>query len=152
MRILLCRVSFYKLSQENTVLAWTCQSLSKTVTPSSTARNLGAILDNRLSWIPNILAVSDPEIRAGHPVRALVISHLDNCNSLLAGFPISVTKPLQHPESRMLHRDSFFIYLNSPMWPPSFVTSTGFQLRPASDSRWWYWPSRLSTETAPVYL
>ena len=32
------------------------------------------------------------------------------------------------------------------MWPASSVTSTDFLLWPASNSRWWCWPSRLSTE------
>ena len=32
--------------------------------------------------------------------------------------------------SRMLQRTSFTIYSNSPMWPPSNVTSTGFLLQP----------------------
>ena len=31
---------------------------------------------------------------------------------------------------------SFSNYLNSPMWPPSSVTFTGFLVQPAFDSRW----------------
>ena len=48
--------------------------------------------------------------------------------------------------SRTLQCASFTVYLNSPNWPPSSVTSTGFLLQPASDSRRWCWPSRSSTE------
>ena len=36
----------------------------------------------------------------------------------------------------------------SPMQSPSTMTSTGFVLRPTTDSRWWCWPSRPS----PIYL
>ena len=69
-----------------------------TVSPSSTARNLGLILDNRPSCIPNIPAVawscrfplnnicriqSFVTNASQLLVQVLVISHLDDCNSLL---------------------------------------------------------------------
>ena len=49
----------------------------------------------------------------------------------------------------MLQCTSVSIYPNSPMCPPSSVNSTGFMLQPTSDSRQWYWPSKLSTELHP---
>ena len=51
--------------------------------------------------------------------------------------------------SRTLQCALFSIYPNSPMWPPSSVTSTGFLSQSASDSRRWCWPSRLSAELHP---
>ena len=53
----------------------------------------------------------------------------------------SVTRTLQHT--------LFSIYPNYPMWPPSFVTSTGFLLQPTSNSRQRYWlPTELNRSTS----
>lgn len=81
-----------------------------TVSPSSTAKNLGVILDNGPSCDPNITAVARScrfglyNIRGIQSfitkdttqllVQTLVISRPDFCKSILAGLPASATKPL----------------------------------------------------------
>ena len=84
---------------------------NSTVTPSLTAKNLGVILDNRLSCAENITATARScrfflyNIRRIRPfltreaaqllTQSLVISRLDYCNALLAGLPASAIRPLQ---------------------------------------------------------
>ncbi|XP_052370210.1 uncharacterized protein LOC127927632 [Oncorhynchus keta] len=81
------------------------------VSSSQSAKNLGVILDNTLTFSTNIKAVSRScrfmlyNIRKVRPcltqeaaqvlIQALVISRLDYCNSLLAGLPACAIKPLQ---------------------------------------------------------
>ncbi|KAM9396004.1 uncharacterized protein ACWYII_033867 [Salvelinus alpinus] len=81
------------------------------IIPHISARNLGVILDNTLSFSTNIKAVTRScrfmlyNIRRVRPcltqeaaqvlIQALVISRLDYCNSLLAGLPACAIKPLQ---------------------------------------------------------
>ncbi|XP_067097700.1 uncharacterized protein, partial [Osmerus mordax] len=88
---------------------------SATVTPSSSARNLGVTMDDELSLTAHIAAVSRScrftlynirKIRrylSEHStqllVQALVLSKLDYCNSLLAGLPACATRPLQRIQS-----------------------------------------------------
>ena len=108
-------------------LTWTLQTLIEdvTVSPSSTVRNLGEILNDRLhpqrhcccpilliSGIQSFLAKDTKKLL----IQAMVISRLDYCKSLLAGLPASVSYHCS--VSRMLQRTSFSIYPNSPMWPP----------------------------------
>ncbi|XP_061107291.1 uncharacterized protein LOC133134834, partial [Conger conger] len=82
-----------------------------TLTPSPSARNLGVVMDSRLSLSENIAAVTRScrfflyNIRRIRPfltpystqllVQAMVLSRLDYCNSLLAGLPASAIRPLQ---------------------------------------------------------
>uniref|UniRef100_A0A673ZSF1 Reverse transcriptase domain-containing protein n=1 Tax=Salmo trutta TaxID=8032 RepID=A0A673ZSF1_SALTR len=81
------------------------------VSSPQSAKNLGVILDNTLSFSTNIKAVTRScrfmlyNIRRVRPcltqeatqvlIQALVISRLDYCNSLLAGLPACAIKPLQ---------------------------------------------------------
>ncbi|XP_064803695.1 uncharacterized protein LOC135521852 [Oncorhynchus masou masou] len=81
------------------------------VSSSQSAKNLGVILDNTLSFSTNIKVVARScrfmlySIRRVRPcltqeaaqvlIQALVISRLDYCNSLLAGLPACAIKPLQ---------------------------------------------------------
>ncbi|XP_071183951.1 uncharacterized protein [Salvelinus alpinus] len=81
------------------------------VSSSQSAKNLGVILDNTLSFSTNIKAVTRScrfmlyNIRRVRPcltqeaaqvlIQALVISRLDYCNSLLSGLPACAIKPLQ---------------------------------------------------------
>ena len=51
--------------------------------------------------------------------------------------------------SKIQQRALFSIYPNSPMSPSSSVTSTGFLLRPASNSWWQCWPSRPPAKLYP---
>ncbi len=88
---------------------FTIQLCSSTITPSSLVRNLGAIFDDQLTFKDHIATRSYRfalhNIRKIRPflmqhaaqllVQALVISRLDYCNALLAGFPSCTIKPLQ---------------------------------------------------------
>ncbi|KAG5858110.1 hypothetical protein ANANG_G00026610, partial [Anguilla anguilla] len=98
-------------------------SLGDTVVSSSpTAKNLGVVMDNRLSLSQNITALSRTcrfflyNIRRIRPflttyatqllVQAMVLSRLDYCNSLLAGLPASSIRPLlliQNAAARLVY-------------------------------------------------
>ncbi|TKS65741.1 hypothetical protein D9C73_028176 [Collichthys lucidus] len=82
-----------------------------TITPNHAAKNLGVVLDDRLSLSEHISSVARScryalyNIRKIRPyltqyaaqllIQATVISRLDYCNSLLAGLPACAIKPLQ---------------------------------------------------------
>ncbi len=84
---------------------------SSTITPSRTARNLGVVIDDQLSFTDHIATTARScrfalyNIRKIRPflseqaaqllVQALVLSILDYCNALLAGLPECTIKPLQ---------------------------------------------------------
>ncbi|RJG14481.1 hypothetical protein D4A39_16915, partial [Alcanivorax profundi] len=84
---------------------------SSAITPSSTARNLGVVLDDQLNFTRHVASTTRScrfilyNIRKIRPflsekatqvlVQALVLSKLDYCNALLAGLPACTTKPLQ---------------------------------------------------------
>ncbi len=81
---------------------------SSTITPSASVRNLGVIFDDQLTFKEHIAKTARScrfalhNIRKIRPflteqllVQALVISRLDYCNALLAGYPSSIIKPLQ---------------------------------------------------------
>ncbi len=90
---------------------FTFQLGSSTITPSKTARNLGAVIDDKLNFTDHITKIAQScrfalyNIRKIRPflsehatqllVQALVLSRLDYCNALLAGLPASSIKPLQ---------------------------------------------------------
>ena len=69
-------------------------------------------------------------------VEALVMSRLDYCNS----------QPSQLNLCSVSRTSSFTNFPNSPMWPTTSMSSTGFLLWPTSYSRRWCWPSRASME------
>ncbi|KAL0168599.1 hypothetical protein M9458_036821, partial [Cirrhinus mrigala] len=84
---------------------------SSTITSSSSARNLGVIFDDQLTFKDHITKTARSCRFALHNigkirpflteqatqllVQALVISRLDYCNGLLAGLPLCTIKPLQ---------------------------------------------------------
>ncbi len=90
---------------------FTIQLGSSTITPSSSVRNLSVIFDDQLTFKEHIVKTARScrfalhNIRKIRPlltehaaqllVQALVISRLDYCNALLAGFPSNTIKPLQ---------------------------------------------------------
>ncbi len=90
---------------------FTIQLGSSTTTPSTLVRNLGVIVDDRLTFkdhiaktarscrfaLHNIRKISPflMEHAAQLIVQALAISRLDYCNALLAELPASTIKPLQ---------------------------------------------------------
>ncbi|KAF4082916.1 hypothetical protein AMELA_G00134090 [Ameiurus melas] len=87
--------------------------------PTKTARNLGVILDEGLTFTDHISATARScrfilyNIKKIRPyltkqatqilVQALVISNLDYCNSLLSGLPASSIKPLQMIQNAAAH-------------------------------------------------
>src|SRR4029434_2380614 len=84
---------------------------SLSLVPSKTARNLGVIIDDQLTFTAHIASVSRScrfalyNIHKLRPyltqyptqllVQPLVSSRLDYCNALLTGLPACVVKPLQ---------------------------------------------------------
>src|SRR4029434_3175702 len=84
---------------------------SLSLVPSKTARNLGVIIDDQLTFTDHIASVSRScrfalfNIRKIRPyltpyatellLQTLVNSRLDYCNALLTGLPACVVKPLQ---------------------------------------------------------
>ncbi len=90
---------------------FTIQLGTSTITPSKTARNLGVMIEDQLTfsdhiakttWSCKFAIFNIKKIRpflSEHAsqllVKALVLSRLDYCNALLAGLPASSSKPLQ---------------------------------------------------------
>uniref|UniRef100_A0A8C2HQP3 Reverse transcriptase domain-containing protein n=1 Tax=Cyprinus carpio TaxID=7962 RepID=A0A8C2HQP3_CYPCA len=90
---------------------FTIQLGTSTITPSKTARNLGVMIDDQLTFLDHIVKIVQScrfalfNIKKIRPflsehavqllVQALVLSRLDYCNALLAGLPASSIKPLQ---------------------------------------------------------
>ncbi len=84
---------------------------TSTITPSKTARNLGVVIDDQLTFSEHIAKIVRSyrfalfNIKKTRPffsehasqllVQALVLSRLDYCNTLLAGLPASSIKTLQ---------------------------------------------------------
>ncbi len=119
----------------------TFQLGSSTITPSKTARNLGAMIDDQLSFSDQIPKTVQScrfalfNIKKIRPflwerasqllVQALVLSRLDYCNALLAGLPARSIKPLQliqnvaarliFNEPKIIHITPLFINLQ---WLP----------------------------------
>ncbi|KAF4072136.1 hypothetical protein AMELA_G00270780 [Ameiurus melas] len=101
----------------------TVQLTSLTLMPTRTTRNLGVILDDRLTFTNHISATARScrfilyNIKKIRPyltkqatqilVQALVISKLDYCNSLLSGLPASSINPLQ-----MIHNAAACLVFN----------------------------------------
>uniref|UniRef100_A0A3Q1JKY8 Reverse transcriptase domain-containing protein n=1 Tax=Anabas testudineus TaxID=64144 RepID=A0A3Q1JKY8_ANATE len=84
---------------------------SAVISPTKSARNLGVIIDDQLTFTDHIATVARSCRYALHNIRkirpylteyttqlivqALILSRLDYCNALLMGLPASTTKPLQ---------------------------------------------------------
>src|SRR4029434_2133087 len=84
---------------------------SLSLVPSKTARNLGVIIDDQLTFTAHIASVSRscrcalynirkitpslPQYATQLLVQTWVSSRLDYCNALLTGLPACVVKPLQ---------------------------------------------------------
>ncbi len=120
---------------------FTTQLGSSTITPSSSVRNLGVIVDDQLTFKDHISKIARSCRFALHNIRnirpfltqhaapllvqALVISRLDYCNALLAGLPSCTIKHLQmiqnaaarlvFSEPKKAHVTSLFISLH---WLP----------------------------------
>ncbi len=120
---------------------FTFQLGSSTITPSKTAKNLGVMIDDQLTFTDHIAKTARScrfalfNIKKIRPflsehasqllVQALVLSRLDYCNALSAGLPASSIKPLQliqnvaarliFNESKRMHVTHLFISLH---WLP----------------------------------
>ena len=136
-----------------------------TVTSFPSARNLGVLMDSRLSLSENITAVTRTcrfflnNIRricpflttysTQHLVQAIVLSRLDYCNSLLAGLLASAIRPLQ-----LIQNAAARLIFNVPRYthtpPRCSLTSTGCLLWLASNSRHWYLHTRQSRDQPPL--
>ena len=129
------------------------------VAPTQTAGNLGVSLDSQLSLTANITAITCSCRFMLHNIRrirllltqkaaqvlvqALVISHLDYCNSLLAGLPAGVIRPLQliqNAAGRLVFNLSSLTLLGSS------TPFTGYQWLPASISKHKYLCTVLRTD------
>ena len=134
-----------------------------TVSPSSTAMNLGKILDDGLSCTANIsaeawscrfalynihrslsLLTNDTKQLL---VQALVMSCLDYCNSLLAGLPASAAKPcIKNAAAGLFSQSTQILPYDPPLpWPP---LASCCSLH-STQWWWWFWPSRPSMELHP---
>src|SRR4029434_7213109 len=98
---------------------WKAMEESCILAPSKTARNLGVIIDDQLTFTDHIGSVSRSchfalfNIRKIRPyltqyatqllVQTLVNSHLDYCNALLTALPACVVKPLQMIQHATAH-------------------------------------------------
>src|SRR4029434_6613122 len=98
-----------------------------------TARNLGVIIDDQLTFTAHIASVSRScrfalynirELGSQYAtqllVQTLVISRLDNCNAILIGLPACVVKPLQ-----MIQNAAARLVFNQPK--RAHVTPSGVQ-------------------------
>ncbi len=139
---------------------------SSTITPSRTARNLGVVIDDQLSFTDHIAIMARSfrfalyNIRKIRPflseqaaqllVHALVLSRLDYCNALLAGLPACTIKPLQliqnaaarvvFNEPKKAHVTPLFIRLH---WLP-IATRIKFKVL--------MFAYKTTTGAAPIYL
>ncbi len=114
---------------------------SSTITPSRTARNLGVVIDDQLSFTDHIATTARScrfalynirkirtflsEQAAQLLVQALVLSRLDYCNALLAGLPACTIKPLQ-----LIQNAAARVVFNEPKKAhvtPLFISYTGYQ-------------------------
>ncbi|KAF4081263.1 hypothetical protein AMELA_G00159440 [Ameiurus melas] len=112
--------AYHSINQNLTV-----QLSSLTLMPTRTARNLGVILDDGLTFTGHISATARScrfilyNIKKIQPyltkqatqilVQALIISKLDYCNSLLSSLPASSIKPLQ-----MIQNAAAYLIFNQP--------------------------------------
>ncbi len=112
---------------------FTIQLGSSTITPSCSVRNLGVIFDDHVAKtarscrfvLRNIRKIRPSLYSKQHNLLSRLLSFLDYCNALLAGFPSCTIKPLQiiqnaaarlvFNEPKMAHVTPLFISLH---WLP----------------------------------
>ncbi|KAI2657279.1 hypothetical protein H4Q32_030279 [Labeo rohita] len=137
-----------------------------TITPSSSARNLGVIFDDQLTFKDHIAKTARScrfalyNIRKIRPflteqatqllVQALVISRLDYCNALLAGLPSCTIKPLQ-----MIQNAAARLVFNEPKRAhvtPLFITLHCLPIAARIKFKTLMLAYRTTTGSAPAYL
>ncbi|KAI2649345.1 hypothetical protein H4Q32_020599 [Labeo rohita] len=139
---------------------------SSTITPSSSARNLGIIFDDQLTFKDHIAKTARScrfalhNIRKIRPflteqaiqllVQALVISRLDYCNALLAALPSCTIKPLQ-----MIQNAAARPVFNKPKRAhvtPPFITLHWLPVAARIKFKSLMLAYRTATDSAPAYL
>ena len=113
------------------------------VSQSSTARNLGVILDDGLSCAPNITAVAWSCRFALYNIRRIRSFLTKGATQLLVQVLV-ISRLAELPASDCTIAACLVYNLAKlPSDSPSSMTSTGFLLR------WWCWPLRLAMELHP---
>ncbi len=139
---------------------------SSTITPSRTARNLGVVIDDQLSFTDHIATTARScrfalyNIRKIRPflseqaaqllVQALVLSRLDYCNALLAGLPASTIKPLQ-----LIQNAAARVVFNEPKKAhvtPLFIRLHWLPIAARIKFKVLMFAYKTTTGTAPIYL
>ncbi len=139
---------------------------SSTITPSRTARNLGVVIDDQLSFSDHIATTARPcrfasyNIRKIRPflseqaaqllVQALVLSRLDYCSALLAGPPACTIKPLQ-----LIHNATARVVFNEPKKAhvtPLFIRLHWLPIAARIKFKVLMFVYKTTTGTAPIYL
>ncbi len=139
---------------------------SSTITPSRTARNLGVVTDDQLSFIDHIATTARScrfalyAIRKISPflteqtaellVQALVLSRLDYCNAFLAGLPACTIKPLQ-----LIQNAAARVVFNEPKKAhvtPLFISLHWLPIAARIKFKLLMLAYKTTTGTAPIYL
>ncbi|XP_051747779.1 uncharacterized protein LOC127511161 [Ctenopharyngodon idella] len=139
---------------------------SSTITPSRTARNLGVVMDDCLSFTDHITTTARScrfalyNIRKIRPflsehstqilVQALVLSRLDYCNALLAGLPACTVKPLQ-----LIQNAAVRLVFNEPKRAhvtPLFISLHWLPIAAHIQFKALMFAYRTTTGSAPLYL
>ncbi len=139
---------------------------SSTITPSRTARNLGVVIDDQLSFTDHIATTARScrfalyNIRKIRPflseqaaqllVQAFVLSRLDYCNALLAGLPACTIKPLQ-----LIQNAAARVVFNEPKKAhvtPLFIRLHWLPIAARIKFKVLMFAYKTTTGTAPIYL
>ncbi len=139
---------------------------SSTITPSRTARNLGVVIDDQLSFTDHIATTARScrfalyNVRKIRPflseqaaqllVQALVLSRLDYCNALLAGLPACTIKPLQ-----LIQNAAARVVFNEPKKAhvtPLFIRLHWLPIAARIKFKVLMFAYKTTTGTAPIYL
>ncbi len=139
---------------------------SSTITPSRTARNLGVVIDDQLSFTDHIATTARScrfalyNIRKIRPflseqaaqllVQALVLSRLDYCNALLAGLPACTIKPLQ-----LIQNTAARVVFNEPKKAhvtPLFIRLHWLPIAACIKFKVLMFAYKTTTGAAPIYL
>ncbi len=148
------------------VFKFSIQLGSSTITPSRTARNLGVVIDDQLSFTDHIATTARScrfalyNIRKIRPflseqaaqllVQALVLSRLDYCNALLAGLPACTIKPLQ-----LIQNAAARVVFNEPKKAhvtPLFIRLHWLPIAARIKFKVLMFAYKTTTGTAPIYL
>ncbi len=143
-----------------------CLSDISTITPSRTARNLGVLIDDQLSFTDHIATTARScrfalyNIRKIRPflseqaaqllVQALVLSRLDYCNALLAGLPACTIKPLQLIQNAAAR--VVFNELKKAHVTPLFIRLHWLPIAARIKFKVLMFAYKTTTGTAPIYL